>query len=170
LSENTLSFQIGEKEVLWSSRVSPDLYSVERMHIALQHSYPMWLSQVPAVHFLVSQAYHFIPILVDNETPEKVSLTILDAVDLSSLNLQMDPRVVPARVRSWSYAAVPDPHWDTIFLLCVIDMLCREELETGSYVLWNTFQVSIEVDQPSHLVVITKIVGPPMVFDEDVVF
>ena len=169
----------GKTYILRSSMASPR-YSAEKFSMALAKLLPQWGEEAPVIKFLLSEEVILFIFLVDMEDDVTTSVTLLDAVNIASVNIALDPRKLPARIGDRCYSASVDRYVDTVLLLCIFESLSKEDnIADGEYTLWGALRVQVEVVRQVYrkgdgtlgsdeLVMVTGIVGPPVSYETDV--
>jgi len=158
----------GKKITISSALPTQEVYTEDRLGQSLSPVFNRWSSEAPGVYFCMSKTNQLLVIVTDLEEEDHWSITLMDAIKLDNLNLGTDPRVIPARIGNRSFSSKRNPEWDILLLLCIFDMLNKEdEIIEGKYWLWETLEVSIEVEPESSLVYVSDIYGPKVRFEED---
>lgn len=169
----------GKTYILRSSLSSPR-YSAEKFSLALAKLLPQWGEEAPVIKFLLSEEVVLFIFLVDMENDVTTSVTLLDAVNITNVNITLDPRKLPARIGGRCYSASVSRYVDTVLLLCIFERLSEEDdLSDGEYTLWGAMKVQVEVLRQVYkkgdgslgsdeLVMVTDIVGPPVSYETDV--
>ena len=174
------SLVVGPTTYVIRSSMKNERYSSEGFARALTPVLDRWGTLAPVLKFLVSEEVKLFIFLVDLEDSTTVSITLLDAIDVSRVDLTMDPRKIPARIGDRSYSPIEGSRWDTVLLLCIFEMLSRYETITdGKYTLWGAIDVSVEVVQQvfrnrdgtlgsDDMVLVVDLVAPPVSYESDV--
>lgn len=128
------------------SAVSSHGCDPRRIALSVKPHLEAWVRD-PGLKFVVNPSRRLLQVLHVTTTGSGCDCHLIDAVNFSGLNLEMDPRKTPAQIDGVLYSADPNPNWPPLFLLCVFDQLRSQGVSCrGAYPLWGgTISATVEV-------------------------
>jgi hypothetical protein len=138
-------------------------YSQEWLSRSLLSVLPAWKEGEECLKAVLSQRGHLLVFHVKWNEPHQLLVYLIDLIDTNGLNLTMDPRMVPAKIGSWTYTADKNPKWDVLIILCAFDAIVPKGInKSGTYPLWEVAKVKVSVESRKRNICIRAFLGVPI--------